>query len=63
MCARFFPRNPWPNYDELKQAMEEWLKASHASYLTEIGEIDWTNAFAGKHCTNIIIVDYQQLTD
>ena len=61
MCASFFPNNPWPNYEEYKQAMERWLNANHSNYLSEIGEIDWINTFSGKHHSLVIIVNCRQL--
>jgi hypothetical protein len=46
----------WPNFNDLKSGMERWLQKNHADYFKELGEKDWTNAFAGKHHSMVNIV-------
>ena len=53
--------NMWSSYSKYKHGLEIWLKSNHPKYLDEVGEISWTNSFAGNHHTMIIIVNYSNM--
>jgi len=61
VCSEFFPKNIWPGFEEYKGALEMWLNTHHPNYLAESGEREWTNAFAGKHHSAVLIVIYRRL--
>jgi hypothetical protein len=46
----------WPEFEEFKKALEEWLNSHHPNYLQEVGKGEWTNTFNGKHHSLVIIV-------
>ncbi|GBB93400.1 hypothetical protein RclHR1_21610001 [Rhizophagus clarus] len=47
--TQYFSEKMWPNFDEFKCGLENWLKKNHSSYLKEIGEQEWVNQFCSKH--------------
>jgi len=57
VCSEFFPANMWPSFEEFKCNLEKWLKTNHPSYLKDIGEREWSNAFTGKHHTAVNIIN------
>ncbi|CAB4417898.1 unnamed protein product [Rhizophagus irregularis] len=49
LCRSFFPDNLWPNFNDYKVGLENWLNKNHPNYLKELGERKWTNLFTGQH--------------
>ncbi|EXX62176.1 hypothetical protein RirG_164230 [Rhizophagus irregularis DAOM 197198w] len=49
LCRSFFPDNLWPNFNDYKVGLENWLNKNHPNYLKELGEQKWTNLFTGQH--------------
>ena len=48
----------WPNFDEYKLGLEDWLNSNHPNYLEELGERKWANLFTGRHHSMVIIINY-----
>lgn len=48
----------WPTFEDYKKGLEDWLILHHPNYLTEMGEVPWTNSFTGNHHSMVIIVNY-----
>ncbi|CAB5147429.1 hypothetical protein RhiirA5_429276 [Rhizophagus irregularis] len=49
LCRSFFPDNLWPNFNDYKVGLENWLNKNHPNYLKELGEQKWTNLFTRQH--------------
>jgi len=43
--------------EEFKSALEKWLQTKHPSYIKDMGDREWSNAFSGRHHTAVIIID------
>ena len=49
----------WPTPEEFKFELERWLNQHHPNYIQEVGHIEWTNAYSGRHNSLVIIVNYR----
>lgn len=50
----------WPSFEEFKASLERWLNSKHPNYLKGMENVDWTNAFTGRHHSGVIIVNYKK---
>jgi len=46
----------WPEFNEYKAALENWLRKHHSDYLKSLTSSDWANAFAEKYHSGVIII-------